>query len=97
MWAGYFKLYLDEQFEYFYVDFLKQERLAQTEESLKKVYIKHFGKMKLITTAVDKMSKRCLKHFSKETSDEILPICRDSLNENLKARVFQAIGSLPDK
>jgi len=46
------------------------------------------------TAGLEKMVKRVKKHLSKDTQDELLPICRDLLKNKLNNRILSV---LPDR
>lgn len=56
--------------------------------------MKWFLKNEYAIDGLVKMVKRVKKHLSKDTQDELLPICRDLLKNKLNNRILSV---LPDR
>lgn len=87
--------YIDELFAYNYASLLKDEQKCKDREAVKRLYEKTFPKAQSITAGVDKMTKRCTKHLSADTSESLLPLCRASLESAVNERILGVLGSLP--
>ena len=86
--------YVEEQFQYKYKNLLKEEESCKDQESVKKVYQKWFLKKEYAQSGLETMAKRIKKHLSKETSDALLPLCKELLKNKLNNRILSV---LPDK
>ena len=87
--------YIDEQFAYNYANLLKEEQRCKDREAIKRLYEKHFPTKKSITSGIEKMVKRCTKHLSADTSETLLPVCRQKLEKVVGLRVQSVLNALP--
>lgn len=61
---------------------------------MKKVYQKWFLKKEYAHAGLETMAERVKKHLSKDTSEALLPICKELLKNKLNTRILSV---LPDK